>query len=141
MIRRVARNLSWRRGILLVATVAVGITLLARERRLEAWTAEVVEATRTLVADVEAGRAVGDQGLGIVVGSAVDAIRGLTSPRTVGPATRIDGDELRVVRVEVRGGDGAVVVLAWAGRPPQLRSVERSVAVAETADSNTGGSR
>ena len=59
MIRRVARNLSWRRGILLTATVAVGITLLARQRRLEAWEARVVGATESLLAAIESDRNVG----------------------------------------------------------------------------------
>ncbi len=138
MIRRVARNLSWRRGILLVATVAVGITLLARERHLEAWTAEVVGATRTFVADVEAGRPIADRGPDIVVDAAVVAIRGLAMPRTLGSVDRVDLDGVQTIRVEVRGAEGRLVTLTWAGRPPQLLSVEQSESSRESDDLQSG---
>jgi hypothetical protein len=138
MIRRVARNLSWRRGILLVATVAVGITLLARERHLEAWAAEVVEATRTFLADVEAGRTIADRGPDIVVDAAVVAIRGLATPRTIGSSGRIDVEGGRAIRVEVRGAEGRLVTLTWAGRPPQLVAVEQSESSRESDDLQSG---
>ncbi len=138
MIRRVARNLSWRRGILLVATVAVGITLLARERHLEAWTAEVVEATRTFLADVEAGRTIADRGPDIVVDAAVVAIRGLATPRTLGSVDRVDLDGVQTIRVEVRGAEGRLVTLTWAGRPPQLVAVEQSESSRESDDLQSG---
>ncbi len=138
MIRRVARNLSWRRGILLVATVAVGITLLARERHLEAWTAEVVGATRAVIADVEAGRPIADRGPDIVVDAAVVAIRGLATPRTIGSSGRIDVEGGRAIRVEVRGAEGRLVTLTWAGRPPQLVAVEQSESSRESDDLQSG---
>jgi hypothetical protein len=138
MIRRVARNLSWRRGILLVATVAVGITLLARERHLEAWTAEVVGATRTFVADVEAGRPIADRGPDIVVDAAVVAIRGLAMPRTLGSVDRVDLDGVQTIQVEVRGAEGRLVTLTWAGRPPQLVAVEQSESSRGSDDLQSG---
>jgi hypothetical protein len=138
MIRRVARNLSWRRGILLVATVAVGITLLARERHLEAWTAEVVDATRVFVADVEEARPIADHGPDVVVDAAVSAIRGLVTPRTLGSVSRLDLDGGRAVRVEVRGAEGRLVTLTWAGRPPQLVAVEQSESRRESDDLQSG---
>jgi hypothetical protein len=138
MIRRVVRNLSWRRGILLVATVAVGITLLARERHLEAWTAEVVAATRVVIADIEAGRPIADRGPDIVVDAAVVAIRGLAAPRTLGSQSRIDLDGVLAIRVEVQGAEGRLVTLTWAGRPPQLLSVEQSESSRESDDLQSG---
>ncbi len=140
MIRRVARNLSWRRGILLVATVAVGITLLARERHLEAWAAEVVGATRAFVLEVdgEAGRPIADRGPDIVVDAAVVAIRGLATPRTLGSVDRVDLDGVQNIRVEVRGAEGRLVTLTWAGRPPQLVAVEQSESSRESDDLQSG---
>ncbi len=96
--------------------------------------------TTGLVKRVEAGDAIGDLGPGIVVDAAVDAVRGLPSPRTVG---RVDvGEEggLDVVRVEIVGADRRCT-LVWAGRPPQLVAVRKRVGVEGSATEQFGGSR
>ncbi len=140
MIRRVARNLSWRRGILLTATVAVGITLLARQRRLEAWEARVVGATESLLAAIESDRDVGAFGPGVVVGAASEAIRRLPASRAVGSAILVDGDEGRRVRIEVLGGDRRVE-LEWAGDPPQVVAVHQAAMIDGSDEATFGGTR
>ena len=125
---RISRSFTWRRGVLLVATVAVAIALVERDRRLRAWHAEVAAAAADFVAVAPDGGDVATwsvPGAEVVARDAASAIAALAPPRRLGPVVGREASDSTRAAVVVTGAGGGRVELDWAGSPPRVVAVTR----------------
>lgn len=120
ILDRISNSFTWRRGVLIVATIAIALVLVERDRRLRAWHDEVATATASFVAAEGDPTIWAVPGAEVVVRDAAAAVNELAPPRRVGQVRPIEGEETSLCSVVVTGVDGGRVELTWAGRPPRL---------------------
>lgn len=124
---RITRSFTWRRGVLLVATVAIALALVERDRRLQAWHAEVATAASAFVEAAPGGdvAAWAVPGAEVVARDAASAIAALAPPRRLGPVVGREASDSTRAAVVVTGAGGGRVELDWAGSPPRVVAVTR----------------
>lgn len=125
VLDRISNSFTWRRGVLLVATIAIAIVFVERDRRLRAWQDDVARAAGALVAGEGESADWAVPGAEVVAGDAVAAVAALTPPRRIASVVLDETATPRRVAVRVMAADGRVVVLDWAGVPPKVVAVTR----------------
>lgn len=142
VLGRISNSFTWRRGVLLVATIAIAIVFVERDRRLRAWQDDVARAASALVAGEGQATDWAVPGAEVVARDALAAVAALTPPRRISSVVLAEDSTPRRVVVEVTAVDGRSVLLDWAGVPPKVVAVARldaPVTFLPSDDSTTPG--
>ena len=128
----------WRRVVLTLAIFGVAMALWERDRRVEVWSLQVVQATQDLVAGGVAVESV-DPGRKLLVETAERSIASLVPPRTIGTVMTVETEGNGTFgEILVTGADGRAVRLRFTGASPMLVRVDRIDAEAPSNSIESG---
>lgn len=119
-------TLRWRRLVITIAVLAVGLVLWVRHQRVEGFRTEVALSVEALMRNVENGVPAYDSDAvrRLVLQTAHFELGRLWTPVKLGPV-RVGDAEVAEAMVVVEGDVGGRVQLRWQGMPPVLVGVER----------------
>ena len=120
------RTLRWRRLVITIAVLAVGLVLWVRHQRLEAYRTEIIASVEALMIEIENGiPAWDDDGrLRLILQQAHFELGRLWSPVDFGPV-ELGEDGAAEASIVLTGEFGGRVRLRWQGAPPVLVGVDR----------------
>ena len=121
-----SRTLRWRRLVITIAVLAVGLVLWIRHQRMEAFRSEVAASVDALMVEIENGIPAYDNDAvrRLVLQTAHFELGRLWAPVQQGPVDMGD-DGTAEAQVVLTGDFGGRVRLRWQGTPPVLVGVER----------------
>ena len=119
-------TLRWRRLVITIAVLAVGLVLWVRHQRVEAYRAEITASVEALMIDIENGIPAYDDDarLRLVLQQAHFELGRLWAPVELGPV-QLGDDGAAEASIVVTGDFGGRVLLRWQGASPVLVGVER----------------
>ena len=119
-------TLRWRRLVITIAVLAVGLVLWVRHQRVEAYRTEIIAAVEALMTDIENGiPAYDDDGRRrLILQQAHYYLGRLWSPVELGPV-QLGDDGAAEASIVLIGDFGGRVQLRWQGAPPVLVGVDR----------------
>jgi len=124
--------------VLTLAIFGVAMALWERDRRVEVWSLQVVQATQDLVAGGVAVESV-DPGRKLLVETAERSIASLVPPRTIGTVMTVETEGNGTFgEILVTGADGRAVRLRFTGASPMLVRVDRIDAEAPSNSIESG---